>query len=360
MSIIFELYEKNGKQPYDTVDFGLTRKTNYNILETKLKNIGSETAYGVVISSLPFNSKDEVSSEEYVQQQLAASWKQFSLSESGPYENKLNLGTIAANKFLEGTEKISVNLSSQSMSSLTAKFTSGEVVVKDNKLILNHLGGDQKDGTAVRFTAPYLNETKNTEVEFNADFVFDQNRPVSSQIPMILFPVRLGSKGDGFGYLFMVQYKRDNSFLVSIWKDGFGIDTHYDRVYGTKIFDSGSYRFFDKNKKFHFKVYNNQKGEPSFEILYGGENLKLGAPGAPTSEFNIVQTDKNSNAYFHSGKAFLDVSMETTDISVSLSNIIFTVEQPQQSIFIRTKVGSGAESGKDYKAAIALKYEGGK
>ena len=144
-------------------------------------------------------------------------------------------------------------------------------------------------------------------------------------------------------------------FSVSIWKDAKGIESHYDRDYGTKIFESEQTPVLDSNKKITLKIYNDEQIRPSFEFLYDGKPMLLGKPGIESSLAYVVK-DTTTSAYVNDGELYMDFSISSAEQSVTVRNMDIKTENPNQSIFVRTLIDDRAEDMTWYSSAISISY----
>lgn len=336
------------------LDLGLVRKGTTNISKVKIKNTGNITARDLILSADTLNTNDEVTEAEYQNQLLAKSWKSFSLKENGVYLDKLNLGDILPDKFVEGIKDIDVNLANSGVCIFKEAWSTAITEFKDETLIFRKADGEINGNVTRRMSCYDLGVPKDVEIEFNLNPIVDAT--VSSESDaMVSFPVRLNSNGDGKGYMFVFQYKRTNNrFSIAIYKDAKGLVDSVDRVYGTRIFDIGAYRIFDKTKKLGAKVYNNSNGEPTFEVMYDGKNLDLFKVGETVGSKFMSDTDVIS--YKSGGEFYFDINLHPGDINFGLSNVKIITEELEQPIFIKTILGDVAKDKVQYKSSVLISY----
>lgn len=337
------------------IDLGLSRKGMPIIKPIKIKNEGDITARSLIIRAEPLNSEKEVTPEEYANQMLAASWKSFSFTENGEYSKTLNLGDVRPGRFVEGTKEIVETFENQHNCIFEEKWSTGITEFKEGKMVFKKLNDESKGNISKRMSCSVLTAPRDLEVEFNMEFNSDPE--IESEMnAMLVFPFRVNCNGDGLGYVAIFQYNRqENKFLAAIHKGGSGMVTNIDRNYGTKIFDTISFKTFDKNKKLGFKVYNNKGGYPTFEITYGGENMTL-ASSLGTSKDNIVQSDTASGSFKTGGDFYFDWGLYDGDVDCRVSNFTIKTEELEQPIYIKTYI---TEEGKDkvnYKSAVEVSY----
>lgn len=337
------------------VDFGLSRKGIPIIKPIKIKNVGDITARSLILKSDTLNTLSQVGEEEYANQKLAASWKSFSLSENGEYVKTLNLGDVRPGRFVEGTKEVVENFETQHNCIFEEKWSTGITEFKENKMVFKKLNDETKGNISKRMKCAALTAPRDLEVEFNMEFNSDPE--IESEMnAMLVFPFRVNCKGDGLGYLALFQYNRqENKFLASIHKHGKGMETNIDRVYGTKIFDTISFKTFDKTKKLGFKVYNNKSGYPTFEITYGGENMLL-ASTAGSGADSYVKTDTASDAYKTGGDFYFDWGLYDGDIDCKVSNFTIKTEELEQPIYIKTYITDEGRDKVNYKSAVEVSY----
>ena len=337
------------------IDLGLSRKGMPIITAVKIKNEGDITARSLILKAEPLNSEKEVTPEEFANQKLAASWKTFSLEEDGTYVKQLNLGDVRAGRFVEGTKKIEENFETQHNCIFEEEWSTGITEFSESKMVFKKLDNEAKGNISKRMSCKAMTAPRDLDMEFNLEFICDPE--IESEMnAMLVFPFRVNCKGDGLGYLALFQYNRqENKFLASIHKHAKGMTTNIDRDYGTKIFDTISFKTFDKNKKLGFKVYNNAAGYPTFEITYDGENMLLASTAGGVKDA-YVQSDTGKDAYKTGGDFYFDWGLYDGDIACKISNVIIKTEELEQPIYIKTYI---TEEGKDkvnYKSAVEVSY----
>ena len=345
--------DKDGREIdlYQGLDFGLTRKGLPSFQEIKIKNTGNTAAKDIVLTAIPMNSAVEVSDEEYENQVKATQWKTFGYEQDGIFSKYLSIGDIKANSALEGTKNTSIEFDSHFTGT---HFTSGNLSKAPNYLKLSQFDGEIKDGTSCRVKSEMFRSARDVEISFNLEF--EARNGEGRQDTLVVFPVRMNSKNNKMGYLMVVKYiPTSKRFSVSIWKDAKGIESHYDRDYGTKIFESEETPLLDKNKKITLKIYNDAQIRPCFEFLYDGKPMRLGKPGVESS-LNTVVKDTTSSAYVNDGELYIDLSISSAEQSVTLRNMNIKTENPNQSIFIRTLLDDRAEDMVWYSSAVSISY----
>ena len=345
--------DKDGKEIdlYQGLDFGLTRKGLPSFQEIKIKNTGNTAAKDIVLTAIPMNSAVEVSDEEYENQVKATQWKTFGYEQDGIFSKYLSIGDIKANSALEGTKNTSIEFDSHFTGT---HFTSGNLSKAPNYLKLSQFDGEIKDGTSCRVKSEMFRSARDVEISFNLEF--EARNGEGRQDTLVVFPVRMNSKNNKMGYLMVVKYiPTSKRFSVSIWKDAKGIESHYDRDYGTKIFESEQTPVLDSNKKITLKIYNDKQIRPSFEFLYDGKPMLLGKPGVESSLAYVVK-DTTTSAYVNDGALYMDFSISSAEQSVTVKNMDIKTENPNQSIFVRTLIDDRAENMTWYSSAISISY----
>ena len=91
------------------IDLGLSRKGKDNVASFLLKNEGNTQARDVILTGAPLHDLQDVengviSEEDYQKEVLASQWKTFSLDPNGKFVRELNLGTILAGQYVQGTQ----------------------------------------------------------------------------------------------------------------------------------------------------------------------------------------------------------------------------------------------------------------
>ncbi|MEG2018062.1 MAG: hypothetical protein RR128_06330, partial [Clostridium sp.] len=320
MAVILKFLDANNNEIdlSSGLDFGTSRKGIANINKFKVKNEGDATARDLILTSSTLNEKSEVDEEEYNRQSRASMWKTFGYAENGTFVKELRLGDIKPNKFAEGTKSTDILYTNETNCQFQDVWTAGVTEFKSDQHIFKKLDDGSKGQVAKRMSMPSLPLCRDFEVEFNIDFNCTVEGQESS-LPFIGFPIRINSKGDGMGYMFLMQYRRtDKKFMVSIYKDAKGMTTNTDRDYGTKIFDTIVYQQFDKTKKIGFKIYNNTLGQPTFEVKYDRKNVKLGKAYVSGIQ-GYALSDTSVNAYVESGNFFKDISLYDGDYYCAMS-----------------------------------------
>lgn len=337
------------------LDYGLTRKNVPSILKFKIKNAGNLKAHHLLLSAGTLNSSNEVSSQEYQNQLKSASWKSFSLKEDGEYVAQLDLGDLEPNAFVEGVKEVNENFVNAEKCIFKEDWSTGITVFKDEKVYLNKLNGDPMGNVARRMDCPALGQPRDVWIDFRADIVSDSSYN-NTTVGLIVFPVRINSKGDGKGYLFSFQFRRkDNTFFMGIYKDAKGMTANNDRVYGTRIFDVGSFQPFDPMKKLGARVYNNAQGQPTFQMFYDGKPVTL-YNSKDKQESGLEMSDTTETAYVGGGDVYFDCGLYEGDKSFAISKLKILTEQMEQPIFMRNIIGDDAVDKTQYKSAVILSY----
>lgn len=337
------------------IDLGISRKGISNVTKFKIKNIGDMTARDLIISATTLNNQNEVTNVEYKNQLKAVNWKSFSLDEKGEFLRELRVGDLKPNKFVEGTKSTIVDFTTAEKCILKEVWNTGITEYKLGTQIFKKTNNEVLGQIAKRMYFGSLLSCREFDIDFNVFFdTTTENQ--SSTVPFLACPVRINSKGDSRGYMFMFQYRRtDNKFMISIYKDAKGMTTNIDRDYGTKIFDTITWTTFDKNKKVGFKIYNNSFNQPTFEVKYNEQNMKLGK--ASDSNVNgFIMSDIASNSYIEEGQFYIDISMYDGDKSCTISNMTLKTEELEQPIFMKTYIGDDAEDKIEYRSSVVVSY----
>ena len=336
---------------YQGLDFGLTRKGISNFKEIRIKNTGNVVAKDVILTAVPMSASTDVTPDEYENQVKATKWKSFGYEEDGVFSPYLNVGNIRPNSEVEGKKTTDVEFNKVFNDT---HFNSGDLELTPNLLTLSQMPGDVKDGTSCRVKSDLFKSVRDIEVTFNLEYI--ERAGNGKQDVLVVFPMRMNSKNTGRGYLFVLKYTRATKrFNVSVWTDAKGIESHYDRDYGTKMFESEENPVLDKNKNITFKIYNDDQIRPCFEFLYDGKAMKMGKPGVESSLAYVVK-DTTSNAYVNDGGLYIDLSISSSEEKVTLRNMIIKTENPNQHIFIRTLLDDKAEDMTWYSSAVSISY----
>lgn len=337
------------------LDLGVSRKGRPVITPIKIKNVGNITARDIILEATTLNEQNEVDEVEYANQLKAASWKSFSLDKDGEYVKELRLGDLKPNRFIEGYQTLHEKFENSTSCMFKEVWCTGVSNFQDNHLVLHKNDYEEKGAVARRMKCETLARPRDLEMEFKLSFEANPEEE-SLTDAMIVFPVRINSKGDGNGYIFIVTYRRaDNKFMVNIYKNGKGMESNNDRVYGTKIFDTVQYRTFDTNKKIGLKIYNDSNNVPTFEVLYNGQNLPLAnADGTGTEE--SVKKDNKSDAFIAGGDFFMDCSIYDGDIALAISEFKVKTENLEQPIYVKTIVGDDADDKMEYRSSLMVGY----
>lgn len=335
------------------LNLGISRKGVPIIQKFKLKNEGDITARDIIITATPQNEMSEVAEDEYNRQQLAAQWKSFSL-DNKTFVRQLNVGSVPPNKFVEGIKVSPISFASEAMCQFTDRWSAAVTEFKNDAMYIKKADDGSKGQVAKRMAMNSIPTCCNFEVEFTCDFKFNIEDQESASA-FIGFPVRINSKGDGKGYMFFIHCKRDGKFIVSIYKNAKGMTSNVNREYGDKIIDTIVQRVFDKNKIFKFKCYNNTLGQPTFEVWYDGEKLKLSKTNvAGVQGYSI--SDTGIDAYVGEGNFFIDMALYTGDYYAGLTSMTLRTEEKEQFVYVKNVLGDGAENKVNYKSAVSMSY----
>lgn len=336
------------------LDFGVARKGVPTLVKFKVKNVGTTTARDVFLIPSTLNEQSEVSEEEYANQLKSVKWKSFGFNENDLFSKKLNIGDIKPNKFAEGTKTLMVLFKNANSCELKDVWTTGVTEFIDGKHIFKKANDNPSGQVGKRMSCPILDSCRDFETEFFLDFKTIQEG--GEYQASVNVPIRINSKGDGLGYMFMIRYKREtNQIFVTVQKNARGMITNTDRDYGEKLFETTANHTFNKGKKIGLKVYNNALNQPTFEVKYGGEKLLL-TKSYTYDEEGFSLSDKSSTSYENSGKFYFDFSLNDGDISCSLEDMIIKTEELEQFIYMKTVIGDDAQNKTMYKSSAIISY----
>lgn len=337
----------------DGLDLGKSRKGVPSIKAFKVKNVGDATASDVIISSDILDATtDQV--EEYAKQQLAASWRSFSLSEQGPFVNQLRVGNLNPGTWVEGIKQTKILTTSEASCQLKDSWTSGFTLFKDNMLTFRKTNSSETESNgqaAKRMKVQDLNTCRDFEIEFNIDMNYTTEGQ-GSGLGFVGFPIRQDATGTG--YYLMIRFRRtDNKFQVILYKNAKGMLTNLDRGYGTQFASTQTWTNYTKSKPFKLSC-KNENDIPVFKITYGGEDLILVKSSSDIVATTISDTDSDKKTA--SGKFYVELSLDIGDISMSLSNITFKTEELEQPIYMRTYLSDAALNNTAYKSSVVVSY----
>ena len=354
VDIKFISVEDGSEISIDTgIDLGKSRKGVPSITSFKVKNAGDITARTVVISADTLNFEGDVSPEEFAKQQLAASWKTFSLNPEGPFVNQLIVGDLKPNSFVEGVKETVILTSNEDACQLKEVWTTGVTELKGVQHIFRKTTLETSDGQiAKRMKLPILGNVRDFDVEFNIDINYTTDNQQSDSLGFIGFPVRVGS--DGLGYYFMIRFRRDdNKFQAVIYKNGKGMTTNIDRDYGKQFAVTQTWQNYSKNKSFRLRCIN-KNDVPTFEIIYGGTPLTLIKSNSEIVDTSIQDTD--SDMKVNAGSFYLELALQKGDKYVILTDMVFRTEELEQPIYMRTYLNDKAEDTVEYRCATVVSY----
>lgn len=339
------------------IDLGVVRKGVPTISKFKIKNEGDLTARETIIMPTTLNDigDDGLTEEELDNQNKAIAWKTFSKYPDKNFVKQLNLGDIKPNSFAEGDKSYEINFESEAKCQLKDVWNAGTTEFRQNRMVFKKLDNGSKGQIAKRIYLAENPSCRDFEIDFNVDFSTTvEGQEVS--VPFIAFPVRINSNGDGKGYIFLMHYRRDDGkYKVTIYKGGKGMASNMDRDYGDPLFDTIQWLPFDKTKKMTFKIYNNKANQPTFEVKYDGQNVKLGKSFVSSVQ-GYVLSDTATNTYNKLGNFYGDFSLYDGDYYLAISNMIITVDEPEAFIYIKSTLGDNAENKTIYNTAATLSY----
>lgn len=348
MAANLQFFEEKQHSPIKgALDFGLSRDGVASVQAVRIKNAGDLTALDCVLKADTLNQPGEVSVDELRNQVYSASKKSFSFFPNKNFVPQLNIGEIFPGLFATGyVEKpaiYGVNMSSV--------FTSGLLTPLEEQIKLSHIGGETKSGTAARLTSPDLVGVKELSLSFSVEVAYFGSGVTNAYI---IVPVRIDSKGDDKGYLFMLRFEKGR-MQSSIWKDGKGIETHYDRDYGRMIFESTELPLVKPEDIITLKSYN--KGRiPTFQILINNKPIKLGRPETSSVTHKEEVGDNEDSIYLNEGKVFIDMTIDTAEDYMKVSNIVVERDSKTAPIYIRTLMDDKGVNDTTYKSSMVVNY----
>lgn len=338
------------------INSGESRMNYGTITPIKIKNDGTDKAKSCIISAATLNTLDELkqidsehAKELFKNQQLAASWKSFSLKKDGEYTSELFLGNINPGCYLEGTQTLNDNFSDPE-NSLFENVWSYCLETRENNS-LKIYKNEAKSQTAQR-KAINIGKKRDVEIKFKFNYEYDSSAYAKNSC-LVIFPVRVDSRG--YGYLLSFQFRAsDGKCFFGIYTKGKGMVDNLNRTYGTRIFDTNAYKKFDPTKFIGARIYTNDEDETCFEFILDDEKQVLYKTGK-TSENGTTVIDKN-NSYPEAGLMYFDVGLYYGDLSVSFEDFSITTETDQQTVYVKSKITNAAVNGLDYTSAITISY----
>lgn len=355
MAIDIKFYntDKAELSTVDGLDLGKSRKGVPNILAFKVKNAGDVTAREVVISSDVCDATVG-QTDEYAKQQLAATWRSFSLSEKGPFVNQLRVGNLKPGAWVEGIKQTKILTTNETACQLKDSWTTGYTLFKNNVLTFRKTNSSETEASgqvAKRMKVQDLNTCRDFEIEFNIDANYTTEGQ-GSGLGFIGFPIRQDATGTG--YYLMIRFRRsDNKFQVVLYKNAKGMLSNLDRDYGTQFASTQTWTTYTKSKPFKLSC-KNENDIPVFKVSYGGEDLTLVKSNSDIVATSISDTD--SDKKIESGKFYVELSLDIGDISMALSNITFKTEELEQPIYMRTYLSDAAIDKTQYKSSVVVSY----
>lgn len=335
------------------LDLGISRKGVATIQRFKVKNEGDITAKSTLLSATTFNDSGEIEASEYERQQRAAQWKSFS-RDGKTYVKQLHVGDIPPNTFVEGTKATPVPFTNETKCPFTDVWSAAVTEFKNDAMYVKKADGGSKGQVAKRMSMNSIPTCRDFEVEFTIDFKFNAEDQESS-VPFVAFPMRINSRGNSKGYMFVLHCRRDDKFIVSIHKNAQGMTSNVNRDYGDKLFDTIMHKPYDRNKTFKLKCYNNVLGQPTFEVWYDGVALKLGKAYVSGVQ-GYVLSDTALDAYTSEGNLYMDLALYTGDYHLALTSMTIKTEEKEQLIYMRNVLGDQAENKVNYKSAVSISY----
>lgn len=339
------------------IDVGESRINYGTITPIKIKNNGKDKARNVIISADTVDSledlrksmSEENAIKEYNKQYVASKWKTFSLSQDGVFKDSLELGNIDAESFLKGSQTINES------------FVSKEDCLFQNvwSYCLESMGNgglkiykEQARSQTAQRKEIAIGKKRDVSIQFKVNYEYDSNEYANNSC-IVLFPVRIGETGTGYGLSFQFRAK-DGKCFFGVYKNAKGMVSNLSRTYGTRIIDTNGYLSFDPNKYMGIKIYNDEDDNVWFELTIDGKPQKLYLTGNKNVSGEKIQDPNNTHP--NAGNMYYDVGMYYGDLAVTLSNFQITTETDQQIVYIKSKLDSQAIDDESYISAITLSY----
>lgn len=339
------------------IDGGESRVNYGTITPIKIKNIGKDKAKQVIISAAPLNTLSELkkslsadaAEEEYDRQKMAASWKSFCLTKDGNYVSELNLGTIAAESYLTGTQTMNETFSDKDncLFKDVWSYCLEDMVNGGLKIYKNQA----KSQTAQRKEIA-IGKRRDISIQFKLNYEYE-SESYGKNSCLVIFPVRIGDTGTG--YILSFQFRAsDGKCFFGVYKNGKGMVSNLSRTYGTRIMDTGGYLEFDKTKYMGAKIYNDDDDNVWFEFMLNGNPQTLYLTGNKSVKGEKLQDPKNTHP--NAGSMYYDVGMYYGDLAVTISNFQITTDTDQQTVYVKSKLDANAVDKQKYSSAITLSY----
>lgn len=346
------------------IDLGLSRKGKDNVASFLLKNEGNTQARDVILTGAPLHDLQDVengviSEEDYQKEVLASQWKTFSLDPNGKFVRELNLGTILAGQYVQGTQYNEISTQSEGLFPYNPVHSNAEMKFSDNVFSYQKVGLSPNGYASIRLQHedPSKRSTRHFELTFKPQFLFDEDSELDSTPPYISIPVRNNLRGDEKGYGFLMSYDRENNTVtVSVRTEFIGVTTHYDGLrVGTAMYQTRAIQL-DGVRTFTFKCYdsNDEAKTPCFEVLYGGEKQRLYALVGDDNGY--VVKDTSSKAYKGSGNYYIECFLQEGDTAICFSNMSIVTDLEKQPIYVKTTVDDRANDKIEYRSSIAVSY----
>lgn len=339
------------------IDGGEARINYGTVTPIKIKNVGKDRAKQVTISAAPLNTlaelKKELSAtaaeEEYDRQKMAASWKSFCLTGDGNFVSELNLGSIAADSYLTGTQTLNETFSDKETclfkdvwSYCLEDMENGGLKIYKNQA---------KSQTAQRKEIA-IGKRRDISVQFKLNYEYE-SESYNKNSCLVIFPVRIGDTGTG--YILSFQFRAsDGKCFFGVYKNGKGMVSNLSRTYGTRIMDTGGYLEFDQTKYMGAKIYNDDDDNVWFEFMLNGKTQTLYLTNNKSVKGTKLQDPNNTHP--NAGSMYYDVGMYYGDLAVTISNFQITTDTDQQVVYVKSKLDANAVDKQNYKSAITLSY----
>jgi hypothetical protein len=310
----------------------------------------------IVIASV-LNSPVEVSENEYSKQQLAATWKTFSLLPSRGFFDTITLPNIASNSFMIGLREIVDDFSNasnsswktDSLASHTYQWTGSAL-----KSVSNVLSSYGKIDSATGWG-------QNKEIDFTVRFSPPSN--ATSGAAFTMFCLRQNCLGDERGYLVTAKKVTSSTTGLSTiffeMRKGAGIrnvtGTTYTSDFGSPLLATQTVTFSDYTPV-RIKLFTNSSGLPEVKIWVTNildTDIPLTWGSGGTASLSYIDV---ANTYRYAGNVTI---VTGTGIGGTFefryANLV--TDDVEGKIYIRDVVGEGAENEVIYSSAMEISYE---
>lgn len=325
----------------DGINFGSARAGFPSSQYFKVFNNSDKIAYNVTLST---EGDPEV-----------VSWKAFKMYDDASAETELILGDIPANSYFEGQATKNIEfIKGDTM--FREVWNTGVIEYQTSSIKFIKNTGDGSGISGARVALDGLGLVKTLDVSFKTKMEFDLSYE-NYDTTNINFPVRMNSNKDMKGYCLAFRRRRsDGKFYASVYKGGKGMVDNQDRDYGTNFYNTGWIDGYTEDKVIRFKVWNNLKNQPCFEIYLDDEKLTL-RKSSNVSITTQTVIDDEEVTYLNEGGLFLDYSIWNGDVSLEISDLKIKHEIPEHMIAIQTIVSFDATDKSTYNSKLVVTHE---